>query len=180
MVRTDAGTGEFQSIPALLARNALRRTGVPSRLDWYDPDDERFDFDSRLLDWAMSATTRTLLAQTDFARVKQQRRRNYALLAELLAPVAAESCPMPTLADGVCPLFFPLIRDDRDAVVAALFDQGISAARWWETFHPAVPWNTFPEAASLKNRTLVLPVHQDLDDSGVERMGRAALALLRN
>jgi perosamine synthetase len=165
--------------PLLAARLLLQRLGVPSALDWYDPDDERFDFDSRLLDWAMSATARALLEQTDFAPVKQRRRRNYQRLAEILGPAATEHCPLLPLPDGVCPLYFPLLHDERDALCRALFRQGISAAPWWETFHPAVPWSAFPEARALKDRAFVLPIHQDLDDASIERMGHAALALLR-
>ena len=166
--------------PALVAPRVLRRLAIPSAVAWYDPDDERFDFDSRLLDWAMSDTARALLEQTDFAPVKERRRRNYAHLVELLGPVAAECCPLLPLPDGVCPLFLPLLHDDRDRLCEAFLRQGISAPPWWETFHPAIPWSAFAEATALKNRAFVLPVHQDLDDARIERMARVARDLLQS
>jgi dTDP-4-amino-4,6-dideoxygalactose transaminase len=40
--------------------------------------------------------------------------------------------------------------------------KGIITHPWWDRFHPAIPWNEFPDAVYLKTRLFGLPIHQDL------------------
>jgi dTDP-4-amino-4,6-dideoxygalactose transaminase len=41
--------------------------------------------------------------------------------------------------------------------------RGIAAIAWWAGYHRELRWEEFTEARFLKDRLLVLPIHQDLD-----------------
>ena len=51
---------------------------------------------------------------------------------------------------------------------------------YWEQFPPAVDFERFPEAAWLRDRILVLPVHQGLTAEGVEWLARLLPTLRQN
>jgi perosamine synthetase len=163
--------------PALATRRALRALELPSALAWYDPDDERFDFDERLLAWTLSDISRRLLVRLDYGEILRRRRANYAQLCQELGELAS-ALLRPELPEGVSPLFFPVRVDDPDSVTLELYGRGITLGTWWDAFHPGVPWDEFPDAVELKRRVVALPVHQDLEPEHVARMARALLDVL--
>src|SRR6266508_664045 len=63
---------------------------------------------------------------------------------------------------GACPLFYPLLCEDKAAVAARLLARGIETVDFWREGHPLCAAGEFPEVASLRRRVLELPVHQDL------------------
>ena len=101
------------------------------------------------------------------------RRRNYFLLLgrlrDRVPPVFGE------LPAGACPLFYPLLCEDKAAVAARLAARRIEAVDFWREGHPLCPAGEFPEAEALRRRVLELPVHQDLapeDMAHLARVGR--------
>ncbi|GLI39242.1 hypothetical protein GHYDROH2_27430 [Geobacter hydrogenophilus] len=86
---------------------------------------------------------------------------------------AGITLPFTELPEGVCPLFFPLIFEEegkREIVHARMKERGITTYPWWDRFHPAVPWDEYPDAVYLKKHLFGLPVHQDLEPAMIERV----------
>jgi perosamine synthetase len=120
----------------------------------------------------MSSFTRRIIKTFEPNEIKEKRRRNYKLLDAMLegnpdmAPLYKE------LPDEVCPLYFPLFVEERDAMVEKLNQQQIDARAWWRGFHKSLPWSEFPDACYLKDKIVALPVHQDLSETAFEYMAK--------
>jgi dTDP-4-amino-4,6-dideoxygalactose transaminase len=134
----------------------------------YDPDDDDFGFDSRILAWSISSYSRGLLDRLDGSGIAARRRYNYRYLADGLRGLAGCRMLRPELGDHTCPLFLPILAHRRAEVFQHLVRHRIYPAIWWDQRHPAVDWSEFPEAGDLKDRVLALPVHQDVDDEQLE------------
>jgi dTDP-4-amino-4,6-dideoxygalactose transaminase len=117
-------------------------------------------FDPTAVDVDMSKVSALILENLDYDAIVAARRRNWSLLharlRELSAPV------QDALPSGICPLFYPLLCDDKAAVAARLALRGVETVEFWNTGHPACPVDAFPEVAALRRRVLELPLHQDL------------------
>jgi hypothetical protein len=73
----------------------------------------------------------------------------------------------------VCPLFYPLLCEDKRSVAAALLARGIETVDFWREGHPACPRQAFPEVEALRRGVLELPVHQDLTPEDVGHLASA-------
>lgn len=104
----------------------------------------------------------------DAAEIVRLRRRNYLSLSMRLRDVLPPMVPV--LADGVCPLFYPAWCEDKKRVHAALVSRGIEAIDFWSDGSPLVAKDAFPDVEALRRHVLELPVHQDLDESDLERI----------
>jgi perosamine synthetase len=120
----------------------------------------------------MSPLTRRIALSQDLAGIVERRRRNYFFLLGRLREVSAPLFHQ--LPAGVCPLFYPLIVDDKDAVYQELRARGVEAIDFWRHFHPSCDATKFPEVARLRNTVLEIPCHQDLSP---EAMARLALTV---
>lgn len=126
-----------------------------------------------------------LLRRTDPTQVVQARRANYAVLRDHLRKKTNVALPWDdeeTLPLGQCPLGLPILVDDKPAWCKALRARGIGVTPWWTGCHRGMDWDRFPEALALKARLILLPVHQALDFSDMERVSAAVegVAHLRN
>lgn len=128
-------------------------------------------FDPGLVDLGMSPLTRRVAARLDPAAIAAARRRNYFLLLgrlrDRVPPVFGE------LPAGACPLFYPLLVEDKAAVAARLAARRVETVDFWRDAHPLCPPGEFPEAEALRRRVLELPVHQDLGPEDVAQVARA-------
>jgi dTDP-4-amino-4,6-dideoxygalactose transaminase len=129
-------------------------------------------FDPAAADVGMSPLSRLVLEHQDWDGIVAARRRNWFLLQarlrELAPPIQAELPP------GACPLFYPLLVEDKTALAGRLAARGIETVEFWNTGHPACDLEAFPEVAALRRRVLELPLHQDL---GPEDMAYLASAV---
>jgi hypothetical protein len=129
-------------------------------------------FDPALKDLGMSPISALVARRVDPGEIVRTRRRNYFLLLgrlrDRVPPVLGE------VPAGACPLFYPLLCEDKAAVAARLLARGIETVDFWREGHPLCPPGEFPEVAGLRRRVLELPVHQDL---GPEDMARLAGAV---
>lgn len=155
---------------AAMGMHLLKRLGLLSPLAVWDPDDEDFGFNSKVLGWRMANVGQRIIANTDASMIVARRRKNYSTLLEGLQHEEGYRPLLQSFPEGVCPLFFPLIVGNRHELVAALNQHAVYAAKWWETFHPAVPWDAFPTAVFLKHHLVALPVHQSINDARLYRM----------
>jgi hypothetical protein len=123
------------------------------------------------------------LAEPRLTGMVSRRRSNYEGLADYLRGFSGVRLLFPQLPPETCPYVFPFLMDQGSGrVMARLRSRGILASRW-PTLPPEVQGD--PEkhrtALEIRNRLLVLPVHQSLTDRQVDWMGnqlRDALAAM--
>ena len=84
---------------------------------------------------------------------------------------------LPELPDGVCPLGFPILLEERDAMRRALARRGIGVRMFWDELPGELPVQDFPDSAYLRDRILVLPIHQDMEDRHLDCLVDAMRAI---
>ncbi len=119
----------------------------------------------------MSSISRKIAWAQDFARIVENRRRNYFFLLgqlrEIAPPIFTELSP------GVCPLFFPLYIPRKEEVMASLARRGVEAINFWSYGDPSCPIGEFPDVDDLRRKVLEIPIHQDLDPLTMTALARA-------
>ncbi|MEQ8660640.1 MAG: DegT/DnrJ/EryC1/StrS family aminotransferase [Gammaproteobacteria bacterium] len=149
-------------LPGLARRRFAGATAEPDR-ESQDGLARVARFDRALATTAMSARALQLLGATHHARVVAARRRHYARLLEALAGCRGLRALFPALAAGTCPLALPVLVDDPVAFRARLAaGPSLGIRQMWPWYHPAVDWQACGNAAALKRRVFILPVHQSL------------------
>jgi hypothetical protein len=128
-------------------------------------------FDPALVDLGMSGLSERIARRLDAAAIVAARRRNYFLLLGRLRDVAPPI--LGELPAGACPLFYPLVCEDKAGVAVYLAGRGIETVDFWRTGHPLCPEEAFPEVRALRRSVLELPVHQDLDPEDMAYVARA-------
>lgn len=111
---------------------------------------------------APSRLTAAVLGRVDGAAIRARRRHNYLRLRDELAELTLE--PFRDLAEGTCPLYFPLLAGDRSRAIAALLARGVRPLEIWPVPHPILDRRRFPEPERARRGLLALPVHQALED----------------
>jgi hypothetical protein len=155
----------------LLGRGAVGASGV-QRVSTGTRHFSRQD-----VDLGISPLTLRIASGLDLTDVVEKRRRNYFLLLgqlrEISPPLVAQLPP------GACPLFYPLLVDDKGPVLAWLRAMGIDAIDFWRDFHPACPATEFPDVARLRRSIVELPCHQDLTPELMQRMAAVVRDAMR-
>jgi dTDP-4-amino-4,6-dideoxygalactose transaminase len=171
-----------------LAREALyaveARSGLSIRarllqresvLEWArarNLDNEPVDSDPRV-----GAISHFLASRVDGAKVAWRRRRNYARLAERLTDLRPRiKLMVPALQDGDCPIGLPLLVEGREGLRRELGQRGIGTRMFWDVLPDEIDLERFPASEYLRDRTLVLPVHQDMNTQAVDRVADAVRA----
>ncbi len=151
-----------QSSVTLTARRLVRLAGlrrVDSGVMQFLPDK---------VDWGMAPVSGRILERVDYETLYGKRRENYLALLEMVRGIRGVTLLQPTLPDGVCPLFLPVLVEDNQQVCNALIERGICAGGFWNWFPPGVPVEEFPDTAFLRKHVLELQVHQDLEPEHLE------------
>ncbi|HYI02576.1 DegT/DnrJ/EryC1/StrS family aminotransferase [Hyalangium sp.] len=117
-------------------------------------------FNREHVDLGMSPLTKRIALAQDMEAIVEKRRRNYFFLLGRLRDISAPLFNQ--LPPGVCPLFYPLVVEDKTEVLGKLHAQGIDAIDFWNRFHPACDAASFPEVAQLRRSIVEIPCHQDL------------------
>jgi dTDP-4-amino-4,6-dideoxygalactose transaminase len=141
------------------------------------PNDYYFSDDVK--DRDISLITRRLLLQFASEVVMETRRRNYATYLSLLIDKANIDVLFKELPEGICPLYFPVIVKDRDQICQRLNERLIHAIPWWAGYHRSLAWQENPDACFLKDNLLALPVHQDINETGVEYVSECLIEFTR-
>jgi len=132
-------------------------------------------FDPSVFDLGVSSWMRGLLPRFDYEDIVQTRRRNFLHLLEALRE---KSTPLfRSLPDGVCPLFYPLIVEDKSAAVRTLASRGIEAVEFWNYGDPEAESDRFADSLALRRHVIELPIHQNLTADHVDHIARAVLEL---
>ena len=116
-------------------------------------------FNKADVDLRMSAATERLLRRFDFDKIRRQRVANYQTLGRSLSGAVAPL--QPQLNPGVCPLFYPIVVDDKPAAARALRGRGVQALEFWNYGADDVARES-ADVQYLRSHILALPVHQDL------------------
>jgi dTDP-4-amino-4,6-dideoxygalactose transaminase len=115
------------------------------------------------LDRALDPVAETILNSVMWEQVVQERRENYLFLANALGEVGGITRLLQELPEGTCPLSLPLLVPNRGHVVRFLQNKGVAAYPWWAGFHQhSLEWHRFPDACSLKQNLVTIPVYQGL------------------
>lgn len=117
-------------------------------------------FNRAHVDLGMSPLTKRIALAQDMEAIVERRRRNYFFLLSRLRDVSPPLFNQ--LPPGVCPLFYPMVVEDKAEVMARLHARGIDAIDFWRRFHPACDASAFPEVAQLRRSIVEIPCHQDL------------------
>ena len=163
-LRSASGTRLFPLFWPLLERyQAYTRYMEPPHQALPPDMPKSFYYDEDFTDKAISRLTKRLLKTFDITTIVTKRRNNFTLLLNMLAEAKGIEPLFKTLPEGVCPLYFPVIVKNRVYLYRKLNELSIAAIEWWAGYHPALPWDEFPDACFLKDHILALPVHQQLN-----------------
>ena len=117
----------------------------------------------------MARISRRMLRSLDLEEIVEARRRNYRYLLERL-DFSDDLRPLyPNLADGVCPLGFPVLVGDRDSLMSRLISKGVYATVHWE-LPAAVDRQEFPDAWHVSDHVLTIPVDQRYVEEDMARI----------
>jgi dTDP-4-amino-4,6-dideoxygalactose transaminase len=171
-------TGQALRLAKSAAGKALTALGR-ERLPVADitPEFQSAGYHIEKLTVGMSPLSAALLDRFDYESIRRTRRQNYSLLHELLAGKIPS--PPTKLVDGVCPLFFPLLVDEKHSAAQALWRQGIRAVEFWNYGYPEANEHTGAGARFLREHALELPIHQDITPAQIEHMAEQVVKLPR-
>jgi len=122
-------------------------------------------FNATQASFAMSPWSYHLLARLECAAIRPQRRKNFTMLAELLA--ASGIAPWLDLKPGVCPLFYPLLVKDKPVAAATLRRRGVISTELWNEGDPLSACHEGAGARFLRRHVLELPIHQDIGEDQI-------------
>ena len=135
-------------------------------------------FNREHVDLGMSPLTRRIALAQDLEGIVEKRRRNYFFLLGRLRDVSPPLFNQ--LPAGVCPLFYPIVVQDKLDVLTRLRDQGIDAIDFWKRFHPACDPTVFPEVLKLRRSVVEIPCHQDLSPEVMANVACAVREALKD
>jgi len=133
--------------------------------------------DPRSLELGASSIVPKLMRLCSPLEIIKQRRENFAALHSNLShlcPLKLEKLPL-----GACPLFYPIIVEDKLKVRAALLTRGIGTVNLWSQPHPLCPPSVTQQTAAWRGSILELPIHQQIDEEDILRIVVAVLSLRR-
>ncbi|MCK0140616.1 DegT/DnrJ/EryC1/StrS family aminotransferase [Aliiroseovarius sp. F47248L] len=120
-------------------------------------------FDPALRSSRISGFTKRALETFNPTQTRARRRENYQTYQTLLSDTAGIAPLYATLPETACPLSYPVLVEDRDALAARLSARGIAATPWWSGYNQKLNWDGFDDAKFLKDHVLSLPCGQHLD-----------------
>jgi dTDP-4-amino-4,6-dideoxygalactose transaminase len=123
-------------------------------------------YNENLSNRKMSSVAKYLLNTFNVDDIIMRRRRNFNLFQSLINNSGIEPL-FRELPEGVCPLCFPIIVRNRDSLQIKLYERNIYADTWWDGYHKAIDWDSYPDACYLKENILTLPIHEGLNDQDI-------------
>ena len=161
--------GRMNGVGAILHAMKRGMGRVAGALDVQRANVGDIGFNLDEVDLAMSRVSQRLLARWDMHAIRQRRIENYRLLdTQLDSGVRRVFSSLP---EGVCPLFFPIVVDDKHAAATALQRRGVDALEFWnESMDGGEEMG--PDARFMRAHVLELPLHQDLTPSHISYVAR--------
>lgn len=134
---------------------------------------KHYYFDPALKDARITTFTARALSGFDVAGAIATRRANYSRFLHTLAGVPGLEPLFPTLVPGAVPLSLPVrVGAGRNALVAALQAEGITATPWWSGYNRHLDFSgpNLAAARALKDGVLSLPCHQYLGPTQIDHI----------
>jgi dTDP-4-amino-4,6-dideoxygalactose transaminase len=126
------------------------------------------------VDIAMSPISTRLIERFDYEDIRRRRIANYRQLASELAPHVTQVFPV--LADGVCPLFFPVLVPNKPEAAEEMRRRGVDVIEFWND--PVGDGSEMgPNARFFRTHVLELPIHQDLLPRHISHVARQVSSL---
>jgi dTDP-4-amino-4,6-dideoxygalactose transaminase len=141
-----------QSIGRTLRRGGARRVPIGD-IGW----------DIANVKLGMSPISNTVLKGLDYVQIRKKRRENYLFLLDRLR--GRVKMLREDLDEGVCPLFFPILVQDKHAAAKALWAKDIGAVEFW---NDKLNYAIGREAEFLRAHVLELPIHQGVSSHQAE------------
>jgi hypothetical protein len=113
------------------------------------------------------------------ARIVENRRRNYGVLAKRLSETGGAHALHPDLPEGAAPYVFPLQVDNPAASYQRLRSAGIPIFRW-DQIWPGTPVLDGDHGLEWSRRVYQLGCHQDLSLRDIETMAATARAIIQS
>jgi dTDP-4-amino-4,6-dideoxygalactose transaminase len=146
-------------------RTFLRRfIGLRKRLLEYDATREVNSVQ------AISKTSLNLFEITSEEDIVEKRRKNYSYLQEHLQEINNIKFFYLSLPEGVCPLCFPILTDNRDKIRNDLLKQGISVRAFWDILPEEISASDYPISHQVSEKILLLPIHQSLEEEHLDHI----------
>ena len=124
---------------------------------------------------AMSPISNTVMEGLEYGQIRYKRRENFLLMQRKLE--GRVSMLRKDLNEGVCPLFFPILVQDKHSAAQALWERGISAVEFWNEGTEGGGCDAGIDARYLRAHVLELPIHQGVSRSQVEYIADQVLRL---
>jgi len=130
-------------------------------------------FDLTKVDTEMSSACHWLLARFTYELIRERRRSNFL---QLEARLKDKVSVLPVeLAEGVCPLFFPILVEDKHAAAEELRQRGIGVIEFWNEGDPAACGPDSRDALFLRKHVLELPIHQNVTAGQLDYIAREVI-----
>jgi dTDP-4-amino-4,6-dideoxygalactose transaminase len=123
---------------------------------------------------AMSSISGAVMGGLEYDRIRRRRRENFFLMQRRLE--GRVTMLRKDLKEGVCPLFFPILVQDKHSAARALWKRGIGAVEFWNK-DPQSDCEGGADAQFLRAHVLEIPIHQDVNQSQVEYIADQVLGL---
>lgn len=140
---------------------------------------QSFDFADRFIDYkkpaSMSWIGRWLLAKSPIKEITSARRENFSYLLKHLPHNAHIKPLFTTLPEGVCPLGFPIVVSNRDAIKQKLIANNIFPPIHWNLTE-AVDHKQYNKSWKLSLHIITLPIDQRYNIQDMERMLKCLVA----
>jgi perosamine synthetase len=134
-------------------------------------------FVEQMSDKLMSTLTERLLKTFDAQEIVRRRCTNFSLFLDVFSRCNNIEPIFKKLETGVCPLYFPIVVDNRDKLCKKLNAKFIGAIPWWAGYHKSLSWNRFSDSCFLKDHVLALPIHQELNQDDIMFIADNLIAL---
>jgi perosamine synthetase len=102
--------------------------------------------------------------------IVRKRQDNYRALRDLVSGINGMEIACQDLTDDVCPLFLPILVENRDALQRYLTKERIETYVFGRNLHPSLDRQSFRESQFLSDQVLGIPLHQDLDGADMARI----------
>jgi len=135
-------------------------------------------FDLDKVDTGMSSLCHWLLPRFNYELIRNQRRTNFQWLNDRLRG-KVNLLPL-SLAEGVCPLFLPILVEDKQAVADDLRRRGIGVVELWNEGDPEANGADSEDALFLRRHVLELPIHQNVSEAQLDYIAREVTRRVRS
>lgn len=132
-------------------------------------------WDERLVSIGANDLVKQYMGQYSPEIIIARRRENYLQLHSLLE--SHFDTLYPILPEGVCPLFYSIIVEDRDKWHKRLKDYKIGTTTLWLPSHPSCPEELGNEVQHLREKVLELPIHQSIRKKDIEYLAESLIEI---